>query len=299
MSAPAPLRPSSLRILVAFAVIYLGWGSTFLAVRIAVGTIPPFVVGASRNLVAGLLMAGWGLASGAAWPAAAAWRQALAIGTCLFVANHGAVAWASQRNPSGITALLVATIPLWIVLLDWAARGGRRPTARTTWGLGLGFLGAVLLFVPAAGGPAVDRVASLVTAGAAVSWAAGTLIARRSQLSPSAVMAASLPMLLGGIVLAGMAQAAGEWQSLRLAQVAPAAVWALVYLIVVGSLAGFSAYLFLLKTLPASRVATYAYVNPVVALALGAWLGGEAVGALTVAAAAVSLVGVYLSVSER
>jgi drug/metabolite transporter (DMT)-like permease len=295
---PQPTH-SRFRIALAFAVIYLGWGSTFLAVRLAVASIPPFMVGASRNLVAGILMVGAGLATGARWPGVTAWRHALVIGTCLFVANHGAIAWASRRNPSGLTALLVATIPLWIVVLDWAFRGGRRPTARTAWGLGLGFLGSVLLFLPSDGGPTMDRVASLVTAVAAVSWAAGTLTARSAHLSDSVVMATGLPMLVGGLVLTLLAVAAGEPQALMAADVTASAAWSVVYLIGMGSLAGFSAYLYLLKALPASRVATYAYVNPIVALALGAWLGGETVGALTLVAAAVSLLGVYLSVSER
>lgn len=287
--------------LLAFAVIYVGWGSTFLAVRIAVRTVPPFLVGASRNLVAGVVMVGLGLLSGAAWPRLAAWRQAAVIGTCLFVANHGAIAWASRRNPSGITALLVATIPLWIVVLDWAFRNGRRPSPRAAWGLGLGFLGSVLLFLPSStqGGPVVDRVASSVTAIAAIGWAAGTLTARRAHLSDSAVMATGLPMLVGGGVLTIIAAAAGEFGALRTSTLSAESVWAVTYLIVMGSLAGFSAYLYLLKTLPASRVATYAYVNPVVALAIGAWLGGESVATLTLAAAAISLAGVYLSVSER
>lgn len=287
--------------LVAFAVIYVGWGSTFLAVRVAVRSLPPFFVGAARNLVAGVVMVGLGLASGARWPPLAAWRQAAVIGTCLFVANHGAIAWASRRNPSGITALLVATIPLWIVVLDWTFRGGRRPSPRAAWGLGLGFVGSVLLFLPSSGaaGTPVDRLAAAVTAIAAVGWAAGTLAARQAHLSDSAVMATGLPMLVGGGALTAIALAAGEARALVAGPVEPASVWALVYLIVMGSLAGFSAYLYLLKTLPASRVATYAYVNPLVALALGAWLGGEAVGATTLVAAATSLAGVYLSVSDR
>lgn len=145
----------------------------------------------------------------------------------------------------------------------------------------------------------MDRVASLVTAVAAVSWAAGTLTARSAHLSDSVVMATGLPMLVGGLVLTLLAVAAGEPQALMAADVTASAAWSVVYLIGMGSLAGFSAYLYLLKALPASRVATYAYVNPIVALALGAWLGGETVGILTLVAAAVSLLGVYLSVSER
>lgn len=300
-ASPSPPARSPFRMLLAFAVIYIGWGSTFLAVRIAVQTVPPFLVGASRNLVAGVAMVGLGLATGATWPARAAWRQAAIIGTCLFVANHGAIAWASRRNPSGITALLVATIPLWIVVLDWTFRNGRRPSPRAAWGLGLGFLGSVLLFLPSSehGGVVVDRMASAVTAIAAIGWAAGTLTARRAHLSDSVLMATGLPMLVGGAALTLIAAVSGEFGALRTASLSAASLWAVAYLIVMGSLAGFSAYLYLLKTLPASRVATYAYVNPIVALALGAGFGGEPLAALTLVAAAISLAGVYLSVSDR
>jgi len=292
------MRRTSLATLVAFGVIYIGWGSTFLAVRVAVGSIPPFLVGASRNLVAGVALVGFALASGAAWPAPPALLQAFVIGTLMFVANHGAIAWASTRNPSGITALLVATIPLWIAVLEWL--GGRtRPSARTLWGIALGFLGSVLLFWPAGDTPHIDGPAALVTATAAVSWAAGTLRARHTHLSDSVAMSTGLPMLLGGLALGLLALGAGEWQTLDMAAITTPAAASLLYLIVMGSLAGFSAYLFLLRTMPASRVATYAYVNPLVALALGAWLGGEPLALMTLAAAAVSLAGVYLSVSAR
>ena len=171
--------------LAAFGVVYIGWGSTFLAVRVAVGSIPPFLVGASRNLVAGAALVAVALATGAAWPSGRALRQALGIGTLLFVANHGAIAWASTRNPSGITALLVATIPLWIAVLEWVRGVGERPSPRALWGIGLGFVGSVMLFWPVGDTPHVDPLASLITAGAAISWAAGTLKARRTHLSDS------------------------------------------------------------------------------------------------------------------
>lgn len=290
---------SALWTLAAFGVIYIGWGSTFLAVRVAVGSIPPFLVGASRNLLAGAVLIAIGLAAGAKWPSWRSLRQALGIGTLMFVASHGAIAWASTRNPSGITALLVATIPLWIAVLEWLAGVAERPSARTAWGIGLGFLGSILLFWPAGDTPIIDPLASLVTAMSALSWAAGTLKARRSHLSDSVSVATGLPMLLGGLVLALVAVTFGEWQTLHVAEVTGAAVTALIYLILMGSLVGFSAYLFLLRTMPASRVATYAYVNPIVALALGAWLGGEPLAAMTLIAAAISLAGVYLSVSAR
>jgi drug/metabolite transporter (DMT)-like permease len=291
---------TTLRTLAAFAIIYVGWGSTFLAVRVAVASLPPFFVGASRNLVAGTFLVATGLALGAAWPTGRALGRALLIGTLMFVANHGAISWASTRNPSGLTALLVATIPLWIVVLEWVRGHGGRPSARTAWGLALGFAGSALLLWPSSGGADVDPLASAVTAAAAIGWAAGTISARRAHLSDSVAVATGLPMILGGAVLGLISLAAGEAAALGSPATVPgSAVGALVYLIVLGSLVGFSAYLYLLRTMPASRVATYAYVNPIVALALGAWLGGESVGTWTIAAAAVSLVGVYLSVSDH
>lgn len=301
MSAPpTPMRRSAAFVtLLAFAVVYIGWGSTFLAVRVAVASFPPFFVGAFRNLVAGAVLVGTALALGAGWPSGRALRRALTVGCLMFVANHGAISWASTRNPSGITALLVATIPLWIVVIEWGRGRTGRPSPRTAWGLGLGFLGSVLLFWPSAGAPRLDALASIVTAGAAISWAAGTLAARRTAVSQSATLATGLPMVLGGTVLALIAAVTGEWAALRAATISPQAIVALAYLVVLGSLVGFSAYLYLLRTIPASRVATYAYVNPIVALALGAWLGGETIGLGTLVAAGISLAGVYLSVSDR
>jgi drug/metabolite transporter (DMT)-like permease len=207
--------------LAAFGVIYLGWGSTFLAVRVAVGSIPPFLVGASRNLIAGAALVAVALATGASRPSGRAVRQAYGIGTLMFVANHGAIAWASTRNPSGITALLVATIPLWIAVLEWVRGTGERPATRALWGIGLGFVGSVLLFWPVGDTPHVDPLASIVTAGAAVSWAAGTLKARRAHLSGLGVDGHRPPRCcFGGLALAALAGAAGEWQALDVAAVA-------------------------------------------------------------------------------
>lgn len=287
-----------LRTLLAFAIVYVGWGSTYLAVRVAVQSVPPFLVGAVRNLVAGAVLVAVAAATGAERPGWPAIGRAFAVGALLFVANHGAIGWASTRNPSAITALLVATIPLWILVLEWASGRHHRPSPRAILGLSLGFIGSLLLFWPTAGAPVLDLTASIVTAVAAVSWATGTLVARRAHVSSSVAMATGLPMLLGGVALALVASVAGEWRQVDVARIPPSGLTAVAYLIILGSLLGYSAYLFLLKTMPASRVATYAYVNPVVALAVGAWFGGEAIGPTTLVAAAVSLAGVYLSVSD-
>ncbi len=285
-------------ILGAFAVIYVVWGSTFLAVRFAVADIPPFLTGAARNLVAGVVLVAFGLATGASRPTAAALGHALTVGVLLFVANHGAIGWASRYNPSSITALLVATIPLWIAALDWLAGTGKRPSTRGAAGMALGFAGSLLLVWPAAGAPVIDPLAAGVTSLATIAWAAGTLRARRLPVSDSAALSTGLPMLLGGTALLVISAAAGELGGFQPAAVPAKAMFALLYLILAGSLLGFSAYVFLLRNMPAARVVTYAYVNPVVALLLGTWLGGEAVGPSTLVAAAISLAGVYLAVSD-
>lgn len=299
MTPPAAPRSAPLFLVVgAFAVIYVVWGSTFLAVRFAVEAIPPFLTGAARNLVAGLVLVAVGGAAGATRPRAAALWQALVVGVLLFVANHGAIGWASKHNPSSITALLVATIPIWIAALDWLFGAGRRPSPRAGAGIALGFLGTLLLLWPAAGAPAIDPLAAAVTSVAAIGWAAGTLRARRLPVADSTAVSTGLPMLLGGSVLLLVSWLTGEFTGFDPAAVPPKASLSLLYLIVMGSLLGFSAYVFLLRTIPAARVVTYAYVNPVVALLLGTWLGGEVVGPSTLIAAAVSLGGVYLTVSD-
>ncbi len=284
--------------LAAFAVIYLVWGSTFLAVRFAVVSIPPFLTGAARNLVAGTLLVALGIARGGGGLTLRAVWQALVVGTLMFLVNHGAISWASQRNPSGITALLAATIPIWIVALEWVGGAGMRPSARTGVGVALGFAGSLLLLWPSAAAPTIDPWAAAATIAAAIAWAAGTLRARRMRVSDSPLLSSGLPMLLGGLALLIVSWAAGELTGFQAASVPARAALSLLYLIVMGSLVAFSAYVFLLRTIPAARVSTYAYVNPVVALLLGAWLGGETVGITTLLAAAVSLAGVYVVVSE-
>ena len=297
-SPSASDAPSWPLVLAAFAVIYLVWGSTFLAVRFAVVSISPFLTGAARNLVAGTLLVALGMARGGGGLTLRAVWQALVVGTLMFLVNHGAISWASQRNPSGITALLAATIPIWIVALEWVGGAGMRPSARTGVGVALGFAGSLLLLWPSAAAPTIDPWAAAATMAAAIAWAAGTLRARRMRVSDSPLLSSGLPMVLGGLTLLIVSWASGELTGFRPTDVPARAALSLLYLIVMGSLLGFSAYVFLLRTIPAARVSTYAYVNPVVALLLGAWLGGETVGITTLLAAAVSLAGVYVVVSE-
>jgi drug/metabolite transporter (DMT)-like permease len=295
---PVSTRPATSRALLitAFAVIYLVWGSTFLAVRLAVESLPPFAVAATRNLAAGAMLVGIALAGGAV-PTAPALARAASIGGLMFVVNHGGISWAAQRIASGVVALLVATIPLWIVLLEWLMGLKTRPTARALSGLVIGFVGTVLLLWPAGGTPRIDPLGALASTCAAVAWAAGTVATRRYPVADSTWLSAGLPMLCGGLLLAAVSSALGEWRAVPV-PIPPVALAAVAYLIVLGSLLGFSAYVFLLRRVAASRVATYAYVNPVVALAIGAGLGGERVDLLTVGAGLLSLLGVFLVVSD-
>jgi len=292
------VTPSSRgRIVAAFAVIYLVWGATFLAVRIAVTTLPPLTVAATRNLIAGTVLVAAALAGGAGWPSLTSWRRAAVIGGLMFLGNHGGITWAATRLPSGVVALLVATIPLWIIVLEWLVAGTRRPSARAASGLVLGFAGSALLAWPRAGGLRLDTLGVVASAVAALSWASGTVATRRLPVAESTWMSAGLPMVCGGLLLGVASAAVGEWWRIP-AQVPAAAVGAVAFLVMMGSLLGFSAYVYLLRRVPATRVATYAYVNPVVALALGAAFAGEDLDAVIVGAGLLSLAGVFLVVSE-
>jgi drug/metabolite transporter (DMT)-like permease/heme-degrading monooxygenase HmoA len=309
-AAGAP-RPRRALVLAAYAAVYLVWGSTYLAIRYGVATLPPFGMAAVRFLLAGALLYGWARLRGAPRPSARAWGAAAVAGALLLLVGNGGVTWAEQRVPSGLAALLVATEPLWIVLLAWwrpgAARRGPRPGRWTAAGLLLGLLGVGVLVAPGAargGGAAggVDALAALVVLLAALAWAAGSLWSAsgpgRARLPASAPLATGMQMLAGGALLALASAAAGEPAAFRPGLVAPASVAALGYLAVFGSVVAFSAYTWLLGVEPPARVATYAFVNPVVAVLLGWAVAGEALTG-RVAAAGALIVGAVVLLTRR
>ena len=286
----------------AFAAVYLIWGSTYLGIRVAIRTIPPFTMAGGRQLVAGAVLWLWARALGAERPTRRQVRDAAIVGGLLLVCGNGAVVWAEQWVPSGLVALLVGAVPLWMVLLDWVWGGGRRPGPLLVVGLLWG-LGGVALLVSgdqiAAAGPR-DLAGGVVVLMGGVCWAAGSIYSRRASLPRRPRMGTALQMLWGGILLLALGGVGGEWRDFDPAAVSGASLLAVAYLIVFGSIVAFSTYIWLLRVSTPARVSTYAYVNPVVALFLGWALAGEPLTARTVVAAFVILSAVALiSVRSR
>lgn len=263
-------EPSTGRVVAAFVAIYLIWGSTYLGIRYAIETLPPFLMASARFLVAGAILYGWTRLRGAPRPALAHWLATAIIGALLLLGGNGAVVWAEQRVASGAAALLVATLPLWMVLLEWARPGGARPAGQVVAGLLVGFCGLTLLIGPGElGGGGIDPVGASALLFGSLAWAAGSIYARGATLPSSALQATAMEMLAGGAFLLFAGLVAGEGATLNLGAVSGRSLLALLYLILFGSLIGFTAYIWLLGVASPARVSTYAYVNPVVAVLLG------------------------------
>jgi drug/metabolite transporter (DMT)-like permease len=289
------------RLIAAFAAVYVIWGSTYLAIRFAVQTLPPLLMASARFVIAGLIVLLWArFRDGEPWPRRIEWRIGLISGALLLLGGNGGVSWAEQRVPSGIAALLVAVVPVFMVLLEWLRPGGTRPRAAVFVGVGLGLAGLVLLVGPGAlRGGGGDVVGPLVLVLASLSWAAGSLYTKFTPSSASGTMATGAQMLAGGLALLAAAIVAGEPAQLDLAHVSTSSLVSFLYLLTFGSLIGFTAYVYLLAHTTAAKAATYAYVNPVVAVLLGWAIGHEAVTSRTVLAAAVILAGVAIITITR
>lgn len=291
--------PTPGRVALAFAAIYLIWGSTYLAIRVAIDTLPPFLMAGIRFGIAGGALYLWLRLRGTPRPTRVHWRTAAVVGGLLLMGGNGGVVWAEQTVPSGLTAVLIATVPLWMAAFEWV-RGGRRPSPGATVGLPAGFAGVALLVAPwELGGGRIDPAGAAVLLFAAACWAAGSLYSRRAPLPDSPLASTAMQMMAGAAFLLVAGTATGEWSGLRPASVSPASAAALVYLITVGSLVGFSAYIWLLKVSTPAKVSTYAYVNPVVAVALGSALLREALTARTLLGVAVILGSVVLITTFR
>lgn len=275
--------PFRVRQIIAFAAVYTVWGSTYLAIRFAIETLPGFIMAGVRFLTAGLVLYIWMRWRGAPAPTRRQWRSALLIGGLLLLGGNGAVVWAEQFVPSGLTALLVGTEPLWVAALLLLGPGGERPSARTFGALLVGFSGAAILAAPAelVGGAPIYLPGVLVIVLGAISWACGSLYARRADLPKSLALTTAMQMLCGGALLTITAVATGELRGFEPAAVSAKSLLALAYLIVFGALIAYSAYGWLLRNTEPTLVATYAYVNPVVAVFLGWLLAGEPLGPRT------------------
>lgn len=292
-----PARRS--HVAIALALVYFIWGSSYLAIRIALESLPPLTMAGARFVVGGAVLYRFSRWRGAAPATAREWLSGFLVGALLMVVGNGGVCWAEQRVPSGIAALLIATTPLWMSLLGWAQGSAARPGARTLSGLLVGFTGVALLIVCSGGdtsGP-IDPPGALALLVSAASWAQGSLLSRRLPFPTSAPLSTALQMTGGGVLLLIVGFAAGEGARLDWARTSGRSLAALAYLTVIASLIAFTAYVWLLKHASPALVATYAYVNPVVAVTLGWAFAGEPVSASLLAAAAVILAGVALIVS--
>jgi drug/metabolite transporter (DMT)-like permease len=304
MSA-VPARPSDAppRALVyaAFASIYLIWGSTYLGIRFAIETLPPFLMAGTRFILAGGVLYAVMRLSGEPRPARRQWGWAALTGGLMIVGGNGGVTWAEQLVPSGLTAVLVATIPLWVVLIEWIRPRGARPGGPVLAGVGLGLLGIALLVGPQelAGGGRVNPLGAGILFSAALSWATGTVISHGPARPDSPLVGTSIQMLSGGVLLWLLGSGAGEWAQVNPGGVSARSLLALAYLTVFGSLIAFTAYTWLIRVAGPSRASTYAYVNPVVAVMLGWALAGEELTIRTLVAAAIIVGGVVLVTTYR
>jgi drug/metabolite transporter (DMT)-like permease len=289
-------RPSATHLVLAFAAVYLIWGTTYLAIRYAIETIPPLLMMGMRHLAAGAVLYAWTRLRGTAAPRLREWIYPTIVGTILFLGGHGSLAWAEQRVPSGIAALLVATLPMWIFLIARVTRTEEKFSGRAIAGVVLGFLGVMVLFGPDVWhhNGELNIVSALAVLGGNFLWAAGTIYMRNVPMPASPVQSSAMQMLAGGASLAIAAAITGETRGFHFAAVTPQSWLALLYLAVFGSLVAFTAYTWLHTVERPSRVATYAYVNPVVAVLVGWAIAHEPISAFTVVAMVIILIGVSL-----
>jgi drug/metabolite transporter (DMT)-like permease len=293
--------PSRTALMVAFATLYVVWGSTYLGIRVAVETLPPFLMAGARFLVAGGLLAGWLAATRGFRTTAPQWRDNAVIGAFLLLGGNGLISWAELFIPSGLTALLIGSQPLMMVLTEWIWRGGHRPTKITGAGLALGFAGVAWLAAPwqyaTGGGLNLGGVTAILIG--CVCWAFGSIYGRRVRQPAEPLTAAAMQMLGGGGALMLVALAHGDFVGFAPAAVSAQSWLAFGYLILVGSIVGFSTFVWLMKHSTPARVSTYAYVNPLVAVFLGWLVLGEPVSTRTLTAAAVIVVSVAIITARR
>ncbi len=294
MEATAP--PRRWQMLLAFAIIYVVWGSTFLAIRVGVREVPPFLLAGMRFLVAGIVLYGWMRARGTPSPTFREWRSAAILAVLIFVFDYGLLFWAEKRVPSGIAAVMMATIPVFMTISEIMILRTQRLTARLSIALLVGIGGVAVLVSPTLnfGESPIDPTGACALIVAAISWSVASALTRKLQLPASKVMSSGSQMLAGGVLLTMSAAFLGEFRGFRLQVVSRGAWLALLYLIVAGSIVAFTAYVWLIHHESPTKVGTYAYVNPVVAVVVGYFLGGETIGPRTMLGTLLVLVSVVV-----
>jgi drug/metabolite transporter (DMT)-like permease len=287
---------------IALVAVYIVWGSTYLGIRLAIDTIPPFLMVGFRYLISGTIIYTWRRLSGDPAPRKVEWRSATIIGLLLLLGGNGALAWSEQRIPTGIASLFIATVPLWMVLID-AFRPGGINADRITWlGVLVGLIGTALLANPwqyRAANPPLDPIGILVLIAGALSWSFGSLYSRKALLPASPLLGTGMEMLAGCVGVFMVGSVMGEWRGFNLANVSLESWAGIAYLIVVGSGVGFVAYTWLLRNAPTPIVSTYAYVNPVVAILLGVMVLHEPLETTEIISAVVIITGVILITTAR
>ena len=287
-------KPPRWKVLLAFSIIYFLWGSTYLAIRVGVLQMPPFLMAGIRFTVAGLALWIWMRLRGTPSLTRREWRDATILGSLMFLLDYACLFWAEQRVPSGIAAVIIAIIPVLITLLEIVYLRTLRLTTQLALGLFIGVLGVAVLANPWAslGEAPLDRGGALALLVASLGWSVGTILSRRLRLPESKAMGAAAQMLTGGILLLLLAAVAGEFAEFHPRKISPGAWFSLVYLIIAGSIVAYTAYMWLLHHESPTKVGTYAYVNPIIAVVLGAFLGGETIGRRTMLGAALILISV-------
>lgn len=294
--------PRKVALIAAFAALYLIWGSTYLGIRFAIESIPPLLMAGTRFFSAGMVMYGITRWQGAPKPTFAEWRTSLIVGACLLFCGNGGVTIAEQWVPTGLASLLVATVPIDIALLAWISGASPRPRPLVFVGLAGGFVGIGILVGPAltthpAGGSDHVGLGMLILLFGSLVWSIGSLYSRRAQRASSPFLSSAQTMLCGGALMILVGIARGEARTFQLHQVTPLSLGAFIYLVLVGAIVGYTAYIWLLRHCDPAKVATYAYVNPVVAVLLGAFFGGETVTLQTGVAAAIIIGSVALVIT--
>jgi drug/metabolite transporter (DMT)-like permease len=294
-------RPPVWKTLLAFAIIYILWGSTFLAIRIGVHEIPPLILAAIRFLTAGLILYVWMIARGEPSPTRRQWQSASLLGLLIFVFDYGLLFWAEERVPSGIAAVMMATIPAFMAVSEIFFLRTQTLTLRLALALAVGLAGVAVLMSHSfhLGGAPIPTTGAIALILASLAWSIASIITRKLPLPQSKVMSAAAQMLAGGLMLCVATAVSGELRAFHPSTVSAAAWWALLYLIIAGSLIGFTAYVWLIHHQSPTKVGTYAYVNPVIAVLIGYFFGGEALTLRTILGTLFILISVILITTTR
>lgn len=293
-------KPPQSAFILAFAAIYIIWGSTYLGIRVAVESIPPFAMAAVRFFVAGIVLLAVLRMRGYAMPTRKQWRDSAIIGTCLLLGGNGLVAWAELLIPSGIAALIIGVQPIFMVTTEWVWPGGQRPAPAVFAGMALGLVGLALLASQNDGGPTTVHFAGVMAILlACASWAFGSIFSRHAKPAAPPLVGAAAQMLCGSVSLAAAAALRGEFPDVHVGAISTRSWWALAYLIAIGSWVGFSTFVWLMKHSTPARVSTYAYVNPIVAVFLGWLILDEPLTQRTIVSAAIIVAAVVIVTTQK